>query len=621
MSVKDLYPAIRPSLNLDFANTKTLDPRITFSRASTGTYYDGVTHAKAEENLLTYSQEFDTGWSASDVTVTADATNAPDGTATADTLDEGTSTAIHFVSISTPVKQDGTQYTLSVFAKYVDCQYLRVSASGAGAYWASTVFDIQNGTVADSGTGAALYTVHNTSITSVGSGWYRCSMVFSTTYGLSVTARIGLSNSGTVAYPADIFGLDSYTGTSRTAYVWGAQLEERSSVTAYTATTTQPITNYIPVLQSAAAGEARFDHDPVTGESKGLLIEEQRTNILTYSEDFSNAAWVKTNATVTNDVIGPDGTLSGFTLNEGTAAGYHNIQDINLFSADGNTRAWTLYVKKGSADYICISSYQLDYNSTGSRKIIFDFTTNSYSSIDGVTAIDPVHVGNGWYRIGFTDNLNNASYDSFRIEFTNSNTIGSGVFSYGGTGRDVYIWGAQVEAGAFPTSYIKTTSAQATRSADSASMTGTNFSEWYRQDEGSVIVEAQNYDNNGTDPKLFTISDGTGNNRIRIDIDNGNNFRIVVSYNGSAQTSESTSFTGYASFYKAVMAYAVNDFKGYIDGGYELTDTSGTIPLVDRLFIGADNNGAGGFINGHMKRLAYYPARLTNAQLQALTEG
>jgi len=499
MSVKDLYPAIRPSLNLDFANTKALDPRITFSRASTGTYYDGVTHAKAEENLLTYSQDFDNAvWLKSGTTVTANNSVAPNGTTTADDLVDTNGATIAGLTYSNLAIQSGKTYVYSLYAKAVNKSWLdlRFFAGGGGV---SNYFDLTNGV-------AGTINATSATITDAGNGWYRISVLLTST-GTSFNAVIA---------PRTSDGGSTYTGDGTTSFsIWGAQVEQRSSVTAYTATTSQPITNYIPVLQTAAAGEARFDHDPVTGESKGLLIEGQLTNLLTYSEDFSNAAWVKTNATVTNDVIGPDGTLSGFTLNEGTAGGYHNIQAINLFSADGNTRAWTLYVKKGSADYICISSYQLDYNSTGSRKIIFDFTTNSYSSIDGVTAIDPVHVGNGWYRIGFTDNLNNASYDSFRIEFTNSNTIGSGVFSYGGTGRDVYIWGAQLEASAFPTSYIATSGSQATRVADIASMTGTNFSEWYRQDEGSVVVDGQVADTGGSTRRWASINDGTVNNSIQ----------------------------------------------------------------------------------------------------------
>ena len=85
MSIASLYPSINPSLLLDFANSKVLDPRITFTRTTTATYYDGVTTAVAEQNLLTYSQEFDNAaWSKTSGSVTANADNAPDGTSTAD---------------------------------------------------------------------------------------------------------------------------------------------------------------------------------------------------------------------------------------------------------------------------------------------------------------------------------------------------------------------------------------------------------------------------------------------------------------------------------------------------------------------------------------------------------
>jgi len=89
MSISQNFPALKPSLLLDFANTKKLDSRVTFARASEGRYYDGQTVAKAEENLLQYSQEFDNAyWTKSATTVTANATAAPDGTTTAEQIAE-----------------------------------------------------------------------------------------------------------------------------------------------------------------------------------------------------------------------------------------------------------------------------------------------------------------------------------------------------------------------------------------------------------------------------------------------------------------------------------------------------------------------------------------------------
>jgi hypothetical protein len=269
MAIQSNFPAIKPSLNLDFANTEALDPRITFTRASTATYYDGVTTAKAEENLLLRSQDYSATWTVTNLTPVTGKT-APDTTSTAT---EFTATAANAVLTQGFTAIAGS-YTFSVFLR-------RVTGSG----------DIQ--IAADNGTWT----------TKVITGtWAR--------YDVTQTVAAGSKTAG-VRVVTDTDAIE----------VWGAQLEQRDAVTSYTATTTQPITNYIPVLLTAATNAPRFDHNPTTGESLGLLIEEQRTNLLfPYSEEFDNAAWSKTRSSITsNTIVAPDGTLTGDKLVEDTA--------------------------------------------------------------------------------------------------------------------------------------------------------------------------------------------------------------------------------------------------------------------------------------------------------------
>jgi hypothetical protein len=240
MAIETLYPAIRPSLDLNFAGSKTLDPRITFSRASAATYYDGKTVAKAEENLLQYSQDFDNGlWAKGDSTIAANTDTAPDGTVTADTL---TAASTVFANGGRVIQDKSTlpagTYTLSVWIK---------RKSGTGKVGIS-LFNTE--------TAAAMTAL------AVTDSWQR----------FSITSVV---SSSSTFFPRVILEV-----ANDSIAIWGVQLEQRSQATAYTPTTTQPITNYIPVLQTAAANVARFDHNPITGESLGLLIEEQRTNLL-----------------------------------------------------------------------------------------------------------------------------------------------------------------------------------------------------------------------------------------------------------------------------------------------------------------------------------------------------
>ena len=200
MAIASNFPAIKPSLLLDFANTKRLDSRVTFTRTTTATYYDGVTTAKAEENLLLRSQDYSATWTVTNLTPVTGKT-APDSTSTATEFTAGAANAV----LTQSYTAIAGSYTFSVWLR-------RVTGTGN--------IDI----AADNGTWT----------TKVITGTWARYDVTQTVAAGSKTAGIRVVTSGDAIE------------------VWGAQLEQRSSVTAYTATTTQAITNYIPVLLTAA---------------------------------------------------------------------------------------------------------------------------------------------------------------------------------------------------------------------------------------------------------------------------------------------------------------------------------------------------------------------------------
>lgn len=529
MSIRNQYPSIKPSLNLDFANTKTLDPRFTFTRASEGRFYDGKTFAKAEENLLLNS-------------------------------------AILSTQAVPTVAQP---YTLSF---------------------------IGTGTVTLSGT--------STAGPLVGTGaTNRVSLTFTPTAG-----QLTLTVSGTVEQ---------------------AQLEQRSQVTAYTPTTTQPISNSIPVLQTASANVARFDHNPITGESLGLLIEEQRTNLLTYSEQFDNAAWVKTGATVTaNTAVAPDGTLTADKLVEDTSVSSHyTLQNITPTASTNYTG--TIFVKaagRGFALFGLAGGGSDDFAS-------INLSTGATAVVTGsLVAHSATNVGNGWWRFSITKLTSSTAQLAFDIR-TSTNGVWANQ-SYTGDGvSGIFVWGAQIETGAFPTSYIPTVASQVTRNADSASMTGANFSSWYRTSEGTLYAETQR---RGTSQ---TASEGTGiefasgisqRNMLQLMYDDGstNIPRLRVFPAGSTSSASilgasgsSPNFTAGEAVAKFAVAFKDGDSGLSKDGSVVTTRTNAfTPPPVTSLQIRTASFGAqGSDFNGTIRKIAYYPARLTNAQLQALT--
>ena len=567
--------SVRPSLLLDFANTKTLDPRITFTRGSTGTFYDGKTVAKAEENLLTYSEAFANGvWITNSATKTSTTATDPAGGSSALTL---TRTAANGYSLRqfTSAPCANRTYTLSCWLK-----------GTAGETVQLYMDNVTNQSI-------------NTTVT-LTSTWTRYT-VTGTLNSTATNVSLGVAfQGGTTASVVDV------------AFF---QLEERSSVTAYTPTTASPITNYIPALQTAGNNVPRFEHNPVTGESLGLEIEEQRTNLFTYSDDFSNGNWTKNALTVTtNTVVAPDGTLTGEKLVENTAAIQHFINQS--FTASNIAYTFSVYAKAAERNWLVL------YPGGSGTAVWFNLSTGTVGTVEAsVTSSSITHVGNGWYRCSLTATLPAASATR-GIYLANAD----GSASYTGNGfAGVYIWGAQFEAGSFATSYIPTVASQVTRSADSASMTGTNFSSWYRADEGTLYTESQLPTlQTAGNPRVASLSDNTNNNELSTLYALGTpalGFNAKVNNSFVAILSTTVASSAITSASKNAAAYRVNNFAMSVNGATVATDTAGAIPIVNRLNIGAgpvDISGSQG-INGNIRKIAFYPRRLTNAELQGLT--
>ena len=613
-------PTIKPTLLLDFANTEQLDPRITFTRASTATYYGSQT-AKAEENLILQSQTLTAGsWGSTNATVTADTAAAPDGTTTADTVTDTIAAQAH-VHAQNIVTVAGLSYTLSFFLKASTNNFAIVTLSSTTAQnYISAIVDLTSGVITQTSTGTSA-TAGVLYSESVGNGWHRVVITGSCTAGFT-RAEMGLA----LAATGNTFatnGRTTYTGTGTSIFVWGAQLEQRSTATAYTPTTTQTITNYIPQLLTAASGVARFDHNPITGESLGLEIEEQRTNLLTYSDQFSNAAWTKSRSSITaNTIVAPDGTLTGDKLVEDTATGSHTVRNATSVTiVSGTTLTASVFVKAAEGAFVIvgigdgggINISRTTFNlSTG----VIDSSANAAANVSvPIPVITPV--GNGWYRCAVTATVTGVTTAQQWI-FKGSNATGAA--NYTGDGiSGIYIWGAQLEAGLFVTSYIPTVASQVTRAADVAVMTGTNFSTWYNQGEGTFYAQFRPMVSNfGANKNMFLATDNTTGNFVGLRYaSSGAQAALAATTSGTSQANIATGTMVAGTSYKIAGVYKVNDFAASRDNATVGTDTTGTIPVVDRAEIGCLAGTAIG--SQHIAKLAYYPLRVTNAQLQAMT--
>jgi hypothetical protein len=370
------------------------------------------------------------------------------------------------------------------------------------------------------------------------------------------------------------------------------------------------------VIRTATANEARFDHAPTTGESLGLLVEESRTNNVLQSEDFATT-WTTSNLTVTtNSVIAPDGTTTADTIAppiDGLTAQRFLRQNPALTTQQAYT--FSVFVKVGTATTNGIALYVADSTATNNFRSnfnLFNLTTSPAASGWATPTATIVPYPNGWYRCilsGVTSTAHTALRAVIYLNF-----FGNSADSYG----SIHIWGAQLEAGSFPTSYIPTTTAAATRSADVASITGSNFSSWYRQDEGTVFAEFT--------PRTFaqacgllSIDDGTASERLQTRLSTNGNGAFVVADGGSVQANFTTAAsTSLNTKGKLATSFAVNSFKASLNGGSVASDASGTLPTVTQAVIG---NAVGAFVfNGPLSRITFWPKELSESTLQGITQ-
>ena len=617
MTLSTSYPSILPSLNLDFINTQALDPRITFTRASTGTYYDGKTNVLAEQNLITYSNTFNnSAWSPLNLSLTSNAT-APDGTNTAYLITEDSSTGYHSISqlLSTTT---GITYTLSCYVKANTTNFINLRLNDGGNRYVSAVFDLSlAGNVATQTVTGSLCVFTNTNITAVGAGWYRISVTGYTTNAVFAYATVGFANSSS----GNTFGSQggiSYTGTSTNSfYVWGMQLEQRSSATAYNATTTTALQNYIPQLLSAGTNIPRFDWDPISKTPLGLLIERNTTNLLTYSQGFDNVSWSKTTTTVNaNANIAPDGTQTAAQCIV-TGVGGNNGHLGSAFAVSGfGTWTYSVYAKlSAGATGICLQPNGSIDSVTCGGACAFNLVTQSITAnttyggkqTNISTSITPV--GNNWFRCSMTFTLSGTTppsiYGVWIFPFNN--------YSTDGIGSTTFLWGAQVEANFSPTSYIPTTSATATRADEAVSMPTTG---WFNSGQGSFYVESKSPTTSYTGGNAACVLNLTGTG-TRMTLFLGAGSKALWEMVSTVNVSVLSDYTITPNVYSKIAAtYQPNNFV-ISSSGVQNTSTVGFLPAVNTLYLGTVF--ATGQLNGYIKKLTYYPQALTSTQLQTLT--
>ena len=362
------------------------------------------------------------------------------------------------------------------------------------------------------------------------------------------------------------------------------------------------------IIQLSSADTPRFDHDPTTGESLGLLVEEQRANLLLRSQEFDNSYWtlfpVGDTTIVPDAVTAPDGTLTADKLVEGTSTGRHYIEKL-FYPGASTTYTFSVYVKAAGRTQVVIYP---NAQTAFSKYVAFNLSSGVVIVENGSNITGNIQrLANEWFRVSITTASGSNSQYSPIIGLTNNTgpTYTDSAASYTGDGTSgIYIWGAQLEAGSFPTSYIPTTSTALTRSADAASITGTNFSSWYNQSEGTVFSELGR-EGPGQSARFQIAEAGTSN---RVQARAGN----LYCFNSTQQF-----YFFYTSATKE--AFALSNSSTSVSNNGNIVATAGTIslPACSQLELGARSNLD--YLNGTISRLTYFPYRIPDANLQAMT--
>jgi hypothetical protein len=365
------------------------------------------------------------------------------------------------------------------------------------------------------------------------------------------------------------------------------------------------------LIETVDANQPRFDYDPVTGECKGLLIEESRSNLVTYSDDTNSYSNIDFSTVTTNQITAPDGTLTGDVLTSTKTGGSNNcwVQKVQTVSANTSTYVMSVFLKAGNTTQSLIN-LQLAGGTYQQSRATINWTTNTISSGDGTATLTAYP--NGWYRASLTltnNGTNTGVYPRVYVKSQGTNNI---------NGEYVYIWGWQVEVGAFPTSYIPTDSTPGgkTRTADLASMTGTNFSSWYNSSEGTVYIDTYRNILSSYTTTPFSFNDGTSTNRINFRQDSTTLLYALIVRNNI--------FTGISSVVLSSFSIRIaasltsNILKTSIRGTTSSTNFNGGLPSVTKMDIG--NLTGVQYYNGSIRRLTYYPRALKPNQLQYLTQ-
>jgi hypothetical protein len=385
------------------------------------------------------------------------------------------------------------------------------------------------------------------------------------------------------------------------------QIETGDIATAYIPTTTAAVS------VGPTANTARLDY--LGSTCPRLLLEPQRTNLLQFSEQIDNAYWTKQDASITaNTVVSPDGYKNADSLVENSATASHQAMRTGITITTATAYTASVYFKANTRTRAAIQLAGAAFFDTANGVVIFNLSTGAIVSQTGNATGTITAMGNGWYRCTATKtSVGTNGVVSFNMVDSSNN------LSYAGNNTNsIYMWGCQLEQGAYSTSLIPTLAASATRGADACSKTG--ISSLIGQTEGTLFVDftINELANFGTP---ISVNDGSTSNYIWLTIFSNGNLRAELN-NGTVQAAITYGGAVVGGRYKMAFGYKTNDFALYVNGTQVGTDNSGTTfsgTTLSRVDTDITNASVYSTASESINQALLFKTRLTNAELAELT--
>ena len=362
------------------------------------------------------------------------------------------------------------------------------------------------------------------------------------------------------------------------------------------------------LIENVASGQSRLNYPMIDGVVKGCphhILEPARSNLITYSEDFSN--WFTNGSATTsiNTLISPNGALNADTLN----AAISNYSGFNrrFTTTIGSSYTNSVFFKKGTQEWVGL------VKSNGSEMAAwFNLGNGTIGTVQSGVDAKIEDFGNGWYRCSITmDATITNSYIQISIVDSNNSISNSLV------GGNIYAWGAQVEVGSYATSYIPTSGSAVTRSAETA--TGAGNSTTFNDSEGVLMAEISALDESGGNREL-TLSDGSTSNRIIVQYRDSSNIRIILAKSTGDEFDTGVIPFNTVEVNKIAVLYKTNRFEFWVNGIEVYSDNTGDTFSSNTLnTINFDGGTGGNDFYGNVKQLQYFDSALADTQLEQLT--